>query len=111
MEEQYRQTPQGNGIGMAATANADLKGVMSDAEELLRAVANLSGETVAVARAKLQERLTQVRGMLSEGEQMARAKAKQAMETTDHYVHESPWQAVGIGLALGVVIGYLGHRR
>lgn len=109
MDEQYQQT-QGNGM-QSGMQSADFKGVIGDAENLLRAVADLSSETVAAARAKLQERLVQARGLIAEGEQAARAKAKQAMDTTDRYVHESPWQAVGIGLALGIVIGFLSHRR
>ena len=34
-------------------------------------------------------------------------KTREAAETTDHYVHENPWQVVGIAAALGLVLGVL----
>jgi ElaB/YqjD/DUF883 family membrane-anchored ribosome-binding protein len=88
----------------------DFRGVLNDAEELIRAVANLGGESVAQARAKLEERLTQVRGMLADGEVIAREKAKMAAQQADAYVHERPWQAVGIGVAIGIVLGFISRR-
>jgi ElaB/YqjD/DUF883 family membrane-anchored ribosome-binding protein len=100
--------PQANG---SMDHGSDFRGVIGDAENLLRAVANLSGETIAAAREKLQARIESARGLLAEGEEMAKARAKELATTADGYVRESPWQAVGIGLALGIVIGYLGNRR
>lgn len=31
--------------------------------------------------------------------------ARQALAATDQYVHQSPWQAVGIGMAIGLAAG------
>lgn len=109
MDEQYTNNMSTISSGNERM-NTDFRGVLSDAEELLRAVANLGGESVAQARVKLEERLTQVRGMLAEGETVARAKAKLAAESTDRYVHDRPWQAVGIGVAIGIVIGFITRR-
>lgn len=38
-------------------------------------------------------------------------RTKQAAESTDRLVHENPWSAMGIAVAVGVVIGYLLPRR
>ena len=36
---------------------------------------------------------------------------KQAAASTDQLVHDNPWSALGIGVALGLLIGYLMPRR
>ena len=37
--------------------------------------------------------------------------AKLALDETDAYVRANPWTAIGIGAAVGAVIGYLAARR
>jgi len=34
-------------------------------------------------------------------------KTREAAATTDHYVHDNPWQVVGIAAAFGFVLGLL----
>jgi ElaB/YqjD/DUF883 family membrane-anchored ribosome-binding protein len=36
---------------------------------------------------------------------------KSAATATDSYVHESPWQAIGIAAVAGAAVGYLLARR
>jgi ElaB/YqjD/DUF883 family membrane-anchored ribosome-binding protein len=38
-------------------------------------------------------------------------RTKQAAASTDQLVHDNPWSALGIGVALGLLIGYLMPRR
>jgi ElaB/YqjD/DUF883 family membrane-anchored ribosome-binding protein len=38
-------------------------------------------------------------------------RTKQAAASTDELIHENPWSALGIGVALGLLIGYLMPRR
>ena len=38
-------------------------------------------------------------------------KSKAAAKATDTYVKDNPWKAVGIGAAVGVVLGMLINRR
>ena len=80
----------------------DFKVLVADAEALLKATAGQSGETLAAMRAKVE---------MTEAEQAALVKAKAAAEATDTYVHENPWQAVGIAAGVGLVIGLLIGRR
>jgi ElaB/YqjD/DUF883 family membrane-anchored ribosome-binding protein len=90
---------------------ADLKLVVSDAEELLRATASQAGEKVAVARERIQASLASAKVKLNEAERAAMEKAKEAAKITDEYVHEHPWRAVGIAAATGFVLGLLIGRR
>ncbi len=89
----------------------DLKIVVADAEELLRATANQAGEKVAVAREKIQESLHRARVKLADAEDVVMDKTKQTARATDEYVHENPWKAVGIAAGIGFVIGLLIGRR
>jgi ElaB/YqjD/DUF883 family membrane-anchored ribosome-binding protein len=90
---------------------ADLKLVVSDAEELLRATASQAGEKVAVARERIQASLASAKIKLNDAERAAMEKAKEAAKITDEYVHEHPWRAVGIAGAAGFVLGLLIGRR
>ena len=90
---------------------ADLKVVIADAEELLKATASQAGEKVAAARVKIQESLDVAKGKLARLSEAGVDKAKEAARATDDFVHEHPWKAVGIGAAVGVIVGMLISRR
>jgi ElaB/YqjD/DUF883 family membrane-anchored ribosome-binding protein len=89
----------------------DLKVVVSDAEELLRATASQAGEKVAAVREKVQDSLHRAKIKLAEAEDVLIDKGKQAARVTDEYVHDNPWKAVGIAAGIGFVIGLLIGRR
>ena len=90
---------------------ADLKVVVADAEELLRATASQAGEKVAVARERIQASLATAKVKLGEAERALLEKTKDAARATDDYVRENPWQAVGIAAVAGLVLGILISRR
>lgn len=90
---------------------ADLKVVVADAEELLRATASQAGEKVAAARERIQASLATAKVKLAEAERVVLEKTKEAARTTDEFVHQHPWQAVGIAAAIGFVLGVLISRR
>ncbi len=88
----------------------DLRVVVSDAEELLRATAGQAGEKVAAARERIEGNLVVAKERLAVAEQAVVEKAKQAAKVTDDYVHENPWRAVGIAAGVGLVVGMLISR-
>jgi ElaB/YqjD/DUF883 family membrane-anchored ribosome-binding protein len=90
---------------------ADLKVVVADAEELLRATASQAGEKAAVARERIQASLATAKVKLGEAERALLEKTKEAAKVTDDYVRENPWQAVGIAAVAGLVLGILISRR
>lgn len=85
----------------------DFRVVVSDAEELLRATAGVAGEKVSVARERIQENLAAAKARLANAEEALLAKTGEAAKATDGYVHDNPWKAVGIGAAVGVIVGML----
>jgi ElaB/YqjD/DUF883 family membrane-anchored ribosome-binding protein len=88
----------------------DLRVVVSDAEELLRATAGQAGEKVSSARERIQESLSHAKGRLMAAEEAVVAKTRQAAKATDEYVHENPWKSVGIAAGAGLIIGMLISR-
>jgi len=90
---------------------ADLKVVVADVEELLRATASQAGEKVSAARERIQVSLAAAKVKLTEAERALLEKSKLAAKAADEYVRENPWQAVGIAAAAGLVLGVLISRR
>jgi ElaB/YqjD/DUF883 family membrane-anchored ribosome-binding protein len=90
---------------------SDLRVVIADAEELLRATAGQMGEKAVVARERIQESLRVAKDKLARAEEAVMDKTKAAARATDDYVHDHPWGAVGIAAAVGLVVGMLISRR
>jgi ElaB/YqjD/DUF883 family membrane-anchored ribosome-binding protein len=90
---------------------ADLKVVVADAEELLRATASQAGEKVSAARERIQASLAAAKVKLSEAERALLEKTKEAAKATDDFVHDHPWKAVGIAAGAGLLLGILISRR
>jgi ElaB/YqjD/DUF883 family membrane-anchored ribosome-binding protein len=89
----------------------DLRLVVADAEELLRATASQAGEGAAVARARIQENLQVVKGRLVSAEEALIERTRDAAKDADRYVHDNPWQAVGVAACVGAIVGMLIARR
>ncbi len=90
---------------------ADLRVVVTDAEELLRLTADELGESTVGLRERLTERLQHARASLLDLQASATDKAKAAGRAADDYVHDHPWKSVAIGAGIGLVVGLLIGRR
>lgn len=90
---------------------ADLKVVISDAEELLRVTANQAGEKVGELRVRMQENLTSARHKLADAEAALKEKSREVARATDDYVHEHPWRSIGVAAGVGLLVGLLIGRR
>ena len=88
----------------------DLRVVVADAEELLRATAGQAGEKVSVVRERIQGSLAAAKERLAAAQESVIAKTRQTAKATDEYVHENPWKAVGIAAGAGLVVGMLISR-
>jgi ElaB/YqjD/DUF883 family membrane-anchored ribosome-binding protein len=89
----------------------DLRVVVADAEELLKATANQTGERIAAARAKAEDSLQAAKTRLSSAQMSVIEKTRAVATATDEYVHVNPWQAIGIAAAVGVLLGAIISRR
>jgi ElaB/YqjD/DUF883 family membrane-anchored ribosome-binding protein len=90
---------------------SDLKAVIGDAEELLRATANAAGDRAATARARMEDSIRAAQEKVTQAQNAVVDQAKAAATATDDYVHAHPWKAVGFAAAIGVILGMLISRR
>lgn len=90
---------------------ADLKTVLSDADELLRAAAASTGEKAAEMRERAAVMLKRATDKMQDLQDAAFERGKAAARATDDFVHEHPWRAVGIAAAVGFVLGLVVNRR
>ncbi len=86
---------------------SDLKNLVADAEELLKATASQAGDKIGVARQKIEQSLIEGKKALADAEKTIVEKSKQAAEIADDYVRDNPWSAIGIAAAIGLVLGLL----
>ena len=89
---------------------SDLKVLVTDAEELLKATANQAGEKIVTARQHIEQSLEEGKKTLAEAEDVLIDKTKEAAKAADIYVRENPWNAVGIAAGIGLVLGLLIRR-
>lgn len=90
---------------------ADMKVVVADAEEILRETAGIAGEKISDLRDRIGEHLRDAKLRLADAEDALIDRTKAAAKATDDYVHDKPWQAVGIAAGIGFLIGVIIGRR
>jgi ElaB/YqjD/DUF883 family membrane-anchored ribosome-binding protein len=90
---------------------SDLKVVVGDAEELLRLTAGQAGDKLGEVRNRLSGRLDELKDRLGDAEAALLEKGKKVASATDGYVHEHPWQSVGVAAGVAFLLGLLVGRR
>jgi ElaB/YqjD/DUF883 family membrane-anchored ribosome-binding protein len=85
----------------------DMGTLAEDARALMAATADVAGEKVGEARKRLAAALDRAREIAAR----VRDKAVEGAKATDEAVREHPYQAIGIALGVGALIGFLIARR
>jgi ElaB/YqjD/DUF883 family membrane-anchored ribosome-binding protein len=93
----------------------EFNAVVTETEQLLKSVATAGGEKADAMRDSLAQNLAIAGDRLRSLQHVATEKTRAAARVTDKYVHENPWQSIGIAAGatavIGVVIGLLLNRR
>ncbi len=89
----------------------DVRTLVDDAEALLRHAVRDAGEGYDDARSRLERSLKNARSELEGVEHAVLDNARRAKRATDEYVHQHPWQSMGIGAGVGLLLGMLISRR
>ncbi|MEQ6916593.1 DUF883 family protein [Halomonas aquatica] len=93
----------------------DLQHLTQTIEELVNATADDSRSNIKELRDRAEKRLKDTRERLeARGERLygeARDNMTEQVDACDRYVHDNPWTSIGIGAAVGVVVGMLIGRR
>jgi len=90
---------------------ADMRIVLADTEQLLKAVIGQSGEKLAALQPRIEESVRKAKAQLAEFEQAARERANATVKLTDDYAHEHPWRVAATSALVGVALGLLIGRR
>jgi ElaB/YqjD/DUF883 family membrane-anchored ribosome-binding protein len=78
----------------------DFNKVVTETQGLLDSMTSATTEKTAALRASLEKNL-----------KAAVERTTAAAKYTDEYVHDNPWQAIGVAAAVGVLVGMLLSRR
>lgn len=92
--------------GSAEKLVRDVRVVVQDAEELIKATAGDIEERTRQARARLAGALVVARESLNKTEQ-----ATAAFRTSDGWIRDNPYQAIGAALFAGLIFGVWVARR
>lgn len=92
-------------------ASVELKSLIADVEDLVARIADLKDADVARVRTKVIRAVDAAKDSLAESADTLKRQAQRAATTADDYVHDSPWQAVGIAALVGAVMGIVATRR
>src|SRR4051794_14427848 len=85
----------------------DLGTLAEDAQALMAATADVAGDKVGEARKRLAAALENGKEIYGR----VREKAVEGAKAADQTVREHPYQAIGIALGVGALIGFLVARR
>lgn len=97
--------------GTSSVVSREFHNFVADIEDLIKSSTSLTGEELEKAREKIRTRISEAKDSLSEISETVVDRARKTVEVTDQYVHEQPWSAVGVGAALGLIVGLLLARR
>lgn len=90
---------------------SDFREVLNDIDALLAAATNQAEGEASALRSRIADRLEAATARVADAQHEAVERAKRAAGAADHYVHDHPWQAIGIGAAIGLLAGMLLGRR
>jgi ElaB protein len=79
-------------------------------EDLIRRVADVQSPEVQKIRAKARVALMMAKSAIQDGATHVGRQARRAAGTTDDYLREYPWYALGAGTLLGFGLGLLVAR-
>ena len=84
---------------------ADFNAVVSEADQLLKLVTEEGGDKADALRSKVARNLNAGKERLRGLEDAVLERTRATARATDDYVHENPWQTVGVAAGVSAVIG------
>ena len=85
----------------------DMGTLAEDARALMAATADVAGDKVAEARNRLAAALESGKELIGR----VREKAVERAKAADKVIREHPYQTIGIAFGVGLLLGFLAHRK
>lgn len=89
----------------------DLKKAVDEAEAMLKDVADKGEEETEEIKEKVNKVFKKAMESFSDAQETAREQSREVVQKTQEYVHENPWQTIGIAGVAGLLLGVLISRR
>lgn len=89
----------------------DMRAVIVDAEDLVKATANQTGERIERVRAKAEDSLRTVREQLEMSGEDLVTRARAAAADVGEEVRSHPWATAGVAAGIGLLLGMLVSRK
>jgi len=84
---------------------ADFNTMVHETEKLLKSMSNGGGETISALHAKVEQMQSEYNDMLRNVQHTAVGTTMDAARATNHYVHQRPWQSIGIAAGVALIAG------
>ena len=111
METTYDEIERAHSAIARERVVADLKMLMRDAEDLLKATAGDVSEKAREARARVSAALEQAKASCQEMQEETISRAKAAAKKADTVIREHPYESIGLAFGIGLLIGVLVGRK
>ena len=85
----------------------DLKAVVSDAEDLLKATAGQAGEKLGEVRSRLAEALESAKDTCDS----LGGKSVEVARATDRCIRDHPYETIGVAFGVGLLVGFLFRNK
>lgn len=89
----------------------ELKSLADTLEELLQTSSDKSETEIQKLKAKAENIIKTSRQTLTDSSDKLVEQTKEVAGKADNYVHEKPWNGIGIAAAVGLVVGVLLAKR
>lgn len=94
-----------------AAASDEVHNLIADVEDLIDRVGDAADPEVKRLRTKVANAVVSAKRSIASGTEQVQRQAKDAFDASDRYVHDQPWEAIGIAALAGVAVGFLISSR
>ncbi len=94
-----------------SVAGEEVQNLIADVEDLMSRVSDAADPEVRRLRSKVAAAVTTAKKAIAGGVEQVQGQASEAIEASDRFVRNQPWEAIGIAALAGVAVGFLLARR
>jgi ElaB/YqjD/DUF883 family membrane-anchored ribosome-binding protein len=92
-------------------ASDEIRSLIADVEDLVARISDLKDDDVARVRNRVLRAVDDAKESLADSADRVRRHTQRIAATADDFVHDNPWQAVGLAALVGAVVGIIASRR
>lgn len=111
METHFDNMEKARGSVARERVVADLKALVRDSEDLLKATAGDVSEKAKEARQRVNAALDRAKSTCETLQEQTMATARDAAKEADAVVRQHPYESIGIAFGIGVLLGALIGRK